>query len=102
MGSYFYLFLAISFTTLGQLSYKVFSLTSIRKYYYLSIVLFLLTPIASFMALRNLAIDIVYVSTALTIFAVTVLSRFLLKEKIQGRNYVGVFLILLGVILYGL
>ena len=99
--SYFALFIAVFCTALGQFFYKKFSLTRNKKYYLLTIILFLLTPCFSFIALQNISIDIVYIFTALTIFIVIFLSRFFLKEKISTRIYIGIFFILIGVIIYG-
>lgn len=100
--SYFSLIAAILCTAVGQFFYKKFSLTKNRKYYLLTMTLFLLTPVFSFIALQNIPIDIVYIFTSLTILIVLILSGLFLKEKIMPRVYIGVFFILIGVIIYGI
>jgi len=100
--SYFSLFLAVLCTAFGQFFYKKFALTKDRKYYIFTIILFLLIPIFSFLSLQNISIDIVYIFTALTIFIVMVLSRIFLDERINITTYIGVALILIGVIIYAI
>lgn len=98
--SYFSLFAAIFSTALGQFFYKKYALSSKRQYFILTILLFLITPVCSFFALKNIPIDIVYVSTSLTIFIVVIFSRVFLNERIDKQRYLGIGLILLGVVLY--
>ena len=100
--SYLCLFAAIISTALGQFFYKKYALTSERQYYLLTVCLFLITPVCSFFALKTIPIDIVYISTSLTIAFVVVLSRVFLNERINKRRYIGVGLILLGVLFYAL
>ena len=102
MFSYFFLISAILSTAFGQFFYKKYSLTGKRKYYSFTIFLFLITPVFSFFALQQISIDIVYVFTALTIFVVMLLSKIFLKEDIQRNTYKGVFLILVGVVIYAI
>ncbi len=100
--SYFCLFVAVTSTALGQFFYKKYMISLNKQYYLLAIFLFLITPLCSFIALKNIAIDMVYISTSLTILFVIVLSRIFLKEQVGKRRYVGIGFILLGVVLYAL
>lgn len=100
--SYFCLFAAIIATALGQFFYKKYALSNERQYYILTVFLFLITPVCSFFALKTIPMDIVYISTSLTISFVVVLSRVFLNERINKRRYFGIGLILLGVLFYAL
>lgn len=100
--SYFSLFSAVLATAFGQFFYKKYALTSHKAFYYATILLFLLTPIASFLALQNIPVDVVYIFTSLTIFIVLLLSKYFLAENIPFRTYTGVTLIVIGVIVYGI
>lgn len=100
--SYLSLGVAILSTALGQFFYKKFSLRKKYKYYIIAIVLFLLAPIFSFIALQNISIDIVYMFTSLTILLVLLFSRFFLKEDIDLKTYYGILSIIIGVIAYGI
>ena len=98
--SYFSLFLAILATAFGQFFYKKFALTKNRKYYFITISLFVFVPFLNFIALKNIAIDIVYIFTSLTIFLVLLFSKLFLHEQILLQTYKGVSIIILGVIIY--
>ncbi len=100
--NYLFLILAIFCTAVGQFFYKKYSLTN--KYYFLvlTIVLFVMTPVFSFLALKKIAIDIVYMFTSLTILIVLGLSIIFLKEKIELKTYIGILFIIVGVIVYGI
>ena len=99
--NYIFLTFAIFTTAFGQFFYKKYSLSHNYKYFYLTIILFIVTPIFSYMALKKLPIDIVYMFTSLTILLVLLLSKIFLNEKIAPKTYIGVVFIILGVILYG-
>jgi multidrug transporter EmrE-like cation transporter len=100
--SYVCLASAILSTAFGQVFYKKYISTKVRMYYIVTIILFIITPIFSFFALKSISIDVVYVFTSLTIFIVMVLSKFFLREQIEINTYIGVFIILVGVIVYAL
>jgi len=100
--SYLGLTCAILSTAFGQFLYKKFINTALKKFYFGSILLLLLAPIFSFFALKNIPIDIVYIFTALTVLIVMILSKVFLNEKNSFSTYLGVLLILIGVVLYAL
>jgi len=100
--NYIFLTFAIFTTALGQFFYKKYSLSHSYKFFYLTIILFIVTPVFSYMALKKIPIDIVYMFTSLTILIVLFLSKIFLNEKIASKTYVGVIFIILGVILYGI
>ncbi|MGA7304153.1 MAG: hypothetical protein WBW88_04735 [Rhodothermales bacterium] len=94
--------LALVFTALGQLCYKVYFVRRRRLYVILAITLFVLVPPFAFLALRHLGLGLVYMSTALTQLMVLGLSRVVLKERIGGAHVVAMALIVAGVVLYGI
>ena len=100
--NYLFLILAIVSTASGQFFYKKYSLTN--KYYFLILTLglFVITPVFSFFALKKIEIDIVYMFTSLTILIVLGLSIVFLKEKIELKTHIGILLIIVGVIVYGI
>ena len=101
---FFYLFLfgAILSTALGQFFYKKYSLTNNIVYLLITIFLFVITPVFSFLALKKIPVDVVYMFTSLTIFLVILFSKVFLNEEINKKTYVGVLLIIIGVLVYGL
>ncbi len=101
INPYLFLLFAILLTALGQFCYKKFSLTQNRLYFYLTILLFVATPVFSFLALKGISVDVVYMFTSLTILIVLILSKTLLNEEITFRAYIGVLFITLGIIFYG-
>lgn len=100
INNYLYLSGAILSTAFGQFTYKKYAISSNKIYYWQTIVLFLLVPILSFKALQFFTIDVVYMSTSLTILIVLFLSKYFLHETIDQQSYWGIFYIILGVIIY--
>ncbi|WP_413285378.1 EamA family transporter [Vibrio sp. MA40-2] len=98
--SYLYLCLAIFSTSIGMIFYKLFFITKKKVYFFVTLVLFLLTPGLSFLSLKGLSVDVVYMATSLNSFIIIIGSYFFLKEKVNVYQYSGCLLIALGVILY--
>ncbi|MBD0400819.1 EamA family transporter [Flammeovirga sp. EKP202] len=92
--------LAVLFTSLGQISYKKYANSQKNFYLTLTISLFLIVPIMNFSALKYTSLDIVYMSTSITIVISLILSRFLLKEKATKKQLLSSLLITLGIIIY--
>jgi len=62
--------------------------------------LFGLAPLSIFFALQGLPMDIVFMSDALTVALVVLLSVVILKERVSRRGIYGVIFIVLGIIVY--
>ena len=82
ISHYISLIFAILLTSTGQLLFKFYYNTKIKKYLLFTLITFILVPISSFYALSGLSIDIVYMSTSITIVIVLFGGYFLLKEKL--------------------
>lgn len=100
--SIFFLACALIFTALAQTCYKLYSLKRRRVYIVATILLFVLTPVMSYLALRELSLSVVYMSTGLTYILVLLAARFVLHERIAGRQLTAVSLIALGVVVFNL
>lgn len=98
--SYTCLFMAIMSTAFGQVFYKKYSLDRRLIYLALTLGFFLINPVFSFLALKNISVDIVYVSTSLTILTVAVLSRIFLGEIMPARTWTAIAIIVAGVFIY--
>lgn len=96
------LVLAILATAFGQYWYKRYKLSQVKGYFFGAVLLFVMTPVMSYCALKRIPVDTVYMFTALTILVVLLLSRFGLKESISSRKLTGAGMILAGVIIYGI
>jgi len=93
---------AIISTALGQFFYKMFTLYGKKYFFYLTIFMFIFTPLFSMLSLKYFSVDMVYMLTSVTILLVVLLSRFFLKEQITQKQVIGIVFILLGVVLYGI
>jgi len=100
MTGYIYLFLAVICTSLGQLTFKMFKNSQLKKYLALTIALFLVTPVFSFMALKYISLDVVYMFTSLSIVLILFFSHWILKEKITLAQIFGTVVIIVGIVLY--
>lgn len=101
-SSYYFLAFALLSTAFGHFFYKKYFFE--KKYFFIlfSIFLFFLTPIFSFLALKKIALDIVYISTSLTIIITMMLGRFFLDEKLTKNQILSCFVIILGIVVYNL
>ncbi|MBT5016359.1 EamA family transporter [Candidatus Peregrinibacteria bacterium] len=95
-----FLGLAIMFTVLGQFFYKKYFLTKNITLVGISLFCFVLVPYCSYRALINLPIDVVYVSTALSIILAVALAVIFLKEKLTKQEVYGMAAIIVGILLY--
>ncbi|WP_345989433.1 EamA family transporter [Sulfurimonas sp. HSL1-2] len=94
--------LAILATAFGQYSFKRYKMTRRGLFIAVALTLFVLTPVLSFCALKQIPVDTVYMFTSLTILVVLLLSHFSLKETIPFQKLIGAGFILAGVVLYGI
>ena len=95
-----YLAAAIIFTALAQTSYKLYAHKGGKKFLIAAIVLFVLTPFMAYMALKEIALSVVYMSTAISYVIVILASKYLLAEVINKRQIFALTLIICGVITF--
>lgn len=91
---------ALLLTATGQLFFRLHYVRDGRIYLVLALGTFMLVPFFSYLALRNLTLATVYMSTALIHVLVLALSHFFLKERISGRQYFPISLIIAGIIIF--
>ena len=97
-----FLLLLTVFTALSQLFLKLSKTTHKRGYLYLSVFLFSSLPVLSYLALKSLTIGVVYMSTAVSQLFTLILSRYVLSEKINEKQFANIALIVTGLIIYNL
>lgn len=100
--SFFFLGCAIVFTAAAQTLYKLFAENRKLPFLISTIALFVATPIMSYLALRELSLGVVYMSTGLTYILVLMSSRFVLRESVEKRQIFAVALIVAGVGVFNL
>lgn len=94
------LFFALLFTALGQMLFRMHFLRTGKKYLIAALVTFMAVPICNYLALLNLTLALVYMSTALTHVMVLMMSHFFLKERLTIKHYISMSLIVLGIATY--
>jgi len=102
MSGWDWLALALLTTALGQLLYKIASLHGSRMRLGVAIACFCIAPLASYLALRSLSLATVYVSTAISQLIVVFGSMALFRERYRLRQWLGLTLIVIGVIVFNL
>lgn len=80
--------------------YKFFFVKRNYAYLVLTIVMFCAVPVMSYVALINLPVHFVYISTVLGQLIVLFMSYFILKEDINFTKGLGIVLVLSGVALF--
>lgn len=88
-------------TAFGHFFYKLYFLRRRVSLVVAAMSTFLLAPVFSYLALHSLGIGLVYMSTAMSLVVVILLSRFALNERISGRQVIAMLLIVGGVACYG-
>lgn len=91
---------ALTATAAGQLIYKKASITRSWPLTILAIAFFCIAPPTSYMALHQLSLATVYVSTAASQILVVLSSMFLFHERYSGRQWASLALILAGILLF--
>jgi multidrug transporter EmrE-like cation transporter len=97
---YVYLMLAILSTSFGQLLLKKYNIPSIKKIPSIlvaSILLLISVPVYIYLALQYISFAIVFISDAISIILVVVISRIFLKEYLNQKKIIGIVLILVGI-----
>lgn len=91
---------ALTATALGQVCFKLFFKNKQYHYLIMAIALFCIAPLCSYVALGELSVGFVYMSTALTIVMVVLLSAFVLGECLTRDHGIAMLMIVAGVVLY--
>lgn len=97
-----FLALAVIFTALGQLLYKLYFSRKERYIVVLAVLCFILVPLFNYQALTELTIDIVYLSTSVKVALVLLFSYLFLGEDITKQQIYSSLFIVAGIILYNL
>jgi len=92
--------LAVVLTAVGQLLFKKYAITPKIIFLFLTIFTFLITPVVSFFALKQLTIAQVYLCTAFVPVLTTLGAKLFLSEKLTKHHLIGLTLILIGTFLY--
>tara|TARA_R110001592_G_scaffold352942_1_gene651413 strand:+ start:2883 stop:3203 length:321 start_codon:yes stop_codon:yes gene_type:complete len=92
--------IAVLSTALGQLFFRMYFLKTQKRYIYSAFASFVIVPLLNFLALKNLTITVVYMSTAVTHILVLLFSFVSLKEKLSMNQGISVTLIISGIIIF--
>ncbi len=98
--SWLELALALVTAAVGQVTYKLYFRAGKRHYLVLTVFFFVLASVCAFLALKQLSIGIVYMSTALSQLLVAGLAWGVLKEPLSRDHGIALALITSGVVLY--
>lgn len=61
---------------------------------------FLTVPVLSYLALHNLTLAFVYMSTSLVHVLILIMSHVFLDERLSKNHYISITLIIVGIIIY--
>lgn len=100
MSSFIVLAAALTSVAFGQLNFKLYAVKSSYVNLAIAIVLFAAAQVGFFVALMDLRIGVVYMSTALTQGLVLLLSHYVLRETISRHHGIALLLIVIGIVLY--
>ncbi len=100
MIAYLALGAALTLAAFGQLNFKLYALRSSRLNLAIALGCFVIAQICFFLALMDLRVGVVYLSTALTQILVLFLSRHVLREALTRHHAVAMTMIVAGIILY--
>jgi multidrug transporter EmrE-like cation transporter len=100
--SFVYLACAIVFTALAQVSFKLYSRRHNLSYLVLTIGLFCVVPFMNYLALRDLSMGVVYMSTGLTYVLIMFFSKYILYEPVGRQHVYAVTLIVSGVLVFNI
>jgi len=102
IAGWLWLGLALAATAVGQLVFKQATVRHSRVGLVVAIATFCVAPPASFMALHQLSLATVYVSTALAQLAVVLGSIALFGERYATRQWIALALIFAGVVTFNI
>ncbi len=109
--SMLYLVLVIVFTGFSQVLLKVgankankkkFTMAYVNPYTFIAYSLYTLTTILTVYALKDISLDLFYASTSLKFVLILILSKLMLREKINSSKTFAVLLIFVGVIVFNM
>jgi len=92
--------LAVLLTAASHVAFKLYSLSRRLHFAILTGLGFVSVQVLAFLALRQLSIAQVYLSTALVPVVTTLGARFLIGEKVDSRHWIGLAIIVAGVAIY--
>lgn len=92
--------LALLSTAIGQMLFKMYYLRTNKQYLIAAMITFLAVPLFSYLALLNLTLAFVYMSTAMIHVLVLAMSHYFLDEVLTRKHYVSMSLIILGIITF--
>lgn len=96
------LLFALLFTTAGQLLFRMYYVYNRKAYLTTALCTLLAVPLFSYLALLNLTLAFVYMSTALTHVLVLAMSHVFLKERLTRKQYISMSLIIIGIIVFNI
>ena len=92
--------LAVTCTALGHLLYRFYAVSKRTHFLILTGMAFVLIPVFSYLALRELTIAQVYLCAAAAPVLTTLAAGVFLKEKINRHHVIGLVLITMGTVTY--
>jgi drug/metabolite transporter (DMT)-like permease len=96
------LLFTLLFTAVGQLLFRMYYVRKRKIYLATALGTFLAVPVLSYLALLNLTLAFVYMSTALIHVLVLIMSHMFLKEHFTQKQYISISLIVVGIIVFNL
>ena len=96
------LIVALLATAIGQLLFKLHYHRPGNGYLYAALGTFILIPPVTYVALLNISLAAVYMSTAISNVLVLIMSRAVLKERITKRHVTAAVLIIAGIVVFNL
>jgi drug/metabolite transporter (DMT)-like permease len=87
-------------TSFGQLLYKMYFSRKKLSILMAAVFFFLFAPLCSYVALQELTIGTVYMSTAATQIVVLAASGIVLKERLHPHHFVAALFIVAGIVLF--
>jgi drug/metabolite transporter (DMT)-like permease len=87
-------------TAVGQLLFRMYYVRKKKIYLAAALGTFLAVPLLSYLALVNLTLAFVYMSTALIHVLVLIMSHMFLKEHLTSKQYISMSLIVVGIIVF--
>ncbi len=92
--------IALFATATGQLLFKMYYVRARRVFLFSALGTFIIVPAFSYLALLNLSLAAVYMSTAFTNVLVLVMSRIFLDEIIAKRHMIAMAFIVAGIFIF--
>lgn len=96
------LLFALLSTAAGQLLFRMYYVYKRKTYLTAALCTFLAVPLFSYVALINLTLAFVYMSTALTHVLVLAMSHVFLKERFTRKQHISMSLIIIGIIVFNI